>query len=63
MMGDEIRLLNFGERLHGKTLSMWKENIKINVKETGYIFVHYVQQARDSVRWRILVSLVLSVWD
>jgi hypothetical protein len=50
-----------GKRPHGRPRSRWEDNIKIDLKEIGYVGVDWIHLAQDREQWRALVSTVMKL--
>jgi hypothetical protein len=44
------------------TFDRWVDNIKMNLKETGWDGVDWIDVAQDRDQWRALVNTVLNLW-
>jgi hypothetical protein len=49
-----------GKRALGRPRSRWKDNISMNLGETGWAVVEWIHQAQDRVQWRTLVNTVMN---
>jgi len=45
----------------GKPRSRWKDNIKMDLQEVGYVGMDWIELAQDRERWRTLVSAVMNL--
>jgi hypothetical protein len=64
--GDEKYKQNFGlrtveKRPLGRLRRRWEENIRMDLRETGWEFVDWIQLAQDSDQWRALVVTVMNL--
>jgi hypothetical protein len=50
-----------GKRPLGRPRCKWKDNIKMNLRETGWGNVDWTDLAQDMDRWRALVNTVLNL--
>jgi hypothetical protein len=50
-----------GKRLLGRPRRKWMDNVKIDLRETGWGDVDWIDLARDRVQWRALVKAVMNV--
>jgi hypothetical protein len=49
-----------GKRPLGRLRCRWEDNIKIDVKETGWEDVDWIHLAQDTDQWRALVNAVMN---
>jgi hypothetical protein len=49
-----------GKRPLGRTRRMWKDNIKMNLRETGIDEANWIQLAQDRAWWRGFVNTVMN---
>jgi ferric iron reductase protein FhuF len=50
-----------GKRPLGRPRHRWMDNIKMDLKETGWVSVVWIDTARDRDQWRALVNTVLNL--
>jgi hypothetical protein len=50
-----------GRRQLERPRHSWEENIKIDLKETGYDGVDWIHLSQDTVRWRALVNTIANL--
>jgi hypothetical protein len=50
-----------GKRPLGKPRCRWEDNIKMNLRDTGFGIVDWIYMARDRDRWRALVNTVMNL--
>jgi hypothetical protein len=50
-----------GKRPLGKPACRWVDDIKINLRETGWGGVYWIDLAQDSEQWRALVNTVMNL--
>jgi hypothetical protein len=48
-----------GMRPLGRLRRRWVDNIKIDLREIGWVGVDWVDLAQDRVQWRVLVNKVM----
>jgi hypothetical protein len=41
-----------GKRQHGNLWCRWRDNIKTDLKEVGYMDVDWIQVVHDKIQWR-----------
>jgi hypothetical protein len=46
----------------GRPRRRWKDGIRMDLRETGWGSVEFIQLAQDSDRWRALVNAVMNPW-
>ena len=51
-----------GRRPLGRPKPRWEDNIKMDLQEVGCGGTDWIELAKDSDRWRRLLSAVLSLW-
>jgi hypothetical protein len=51
-----------GKRPLGRPRRRWKDNIKMDLLETGLSVVDCIGLAEDRYRWRSLVNSVMNLW-
>jgi transcription termination factor 2 len=49
-----------GKRPLGRPRRRWKDNIKMDVRETGIDEANWIQVAQDRVQWRAFVNTVMN---
>jgi hypothetical protein len=50
-----------GRRLSGRPRRRWVENIKMDLKETGWDVIDWTDLAQDRDKWRALVNTVMNL--
>jgi transcription termination factor 2 len=50
-----------GKRPLGRPRRKWKDNIKMDLRETGIDGANWIQLAPDRVQWRACVNTVMSL--
>jgi hypothetical protein len=50
-----------GRRLLGRHRRRWEDNIRINLRETGFGDVDWIHLAQDRDRWRALVNTLMNL--
>jgi transcription termination factor 2 len=50
-----------GKRPLGRPRRRWKDNIKMDLRETGIDGVNWIQLAKDRVQWRACVNTVINL--
>jgi hypothetical protein len=50
-----------GRRLLGRPRRTWEDNIKMELRETGFGDVDWIHWAQDRDRWRALVITVMKL--
>jgi hypothetical protein len=51
-----------GKRPLGRPRRRWEDNIKMDLRETGFGDVDWIHLVRDRDRWRDLVNTVMNLW-
>jgi hypothetical protein len=51
-----------GKRPLGRPRSRWVDNIKIDLREIGWVGVYWIDLAQDRDQWRALVNTVINLW-
>jgi hypothetical protein len=51
-----------GKRPLGRPRRRWKNNIKMDLTETGIDGANWIRLAQDRVQWRVLVNTVMNLW-
>jgi hypothetical protein len=51
-----------GKRPLGRPRRRWADNIKMDLRQTGWNFMDWIDVAQDRDQWRILVNTVLNLW-
>jgi hypothetical protein len=49
-----------GKRPLGRPRHRWKDNIKMDLRETGIDEVNWIRVAQDRVQWRAFVNMVVN---
>jgi hypothetical protein len=50
-----------GKRPLGRPKLRWEDRIRMDLKETGWGSVDWIQLAQDRDRWRVLVNMVMNL--
>jgi hypothetical protein len=50
------------KRLLGRPRRRWENGIRMNLRETGWGSVDWIQLAQDRDRWRALANTVMNLW-
>jgi len=50
-----------GKRPLGKPRRRWEDNIKMDLKELGYVGMDWIELVQDRDRWRALVNTVMNL--
>jgi hypothetical protein len=50
-----------GKRPLGRPRRRWEDNIKIDLRETGFGDVDWIHLAQDRDRWRALVNTIMNL--
>jgi transcription termination factor 2 len=50
-----------GKRPLGRPRRRWKDNIKVDLRETGIDEANWIQLAQDGVQWRACVNRVMNL--
>jgi hypothetical protein len=50
-----------GKRPLGRPRRRWKDNIKMDLRETGIYGANCIRLARDRVHWRAFVNMVMNL--
>jgi hypothetical protein len=45
----------------GRTKRRWEDDIKTELKETGYKSVDWIHLAQGRVKWRVLVNTIMNL--
>jgi hypothetical protein len=48
-------------RAPGRPWRRWADNIKIDLRETGWDGMDWIDVAQDSVRWRVLMNTIMNL--
>jgi hypothetical protein len=51
-----------GKRPLGRPKCRWVENIKIDLRETGWDGIDWITLAQDRDQWRALMNTVMNLW-
>jgi hypothetical protein len=51
-----------GKRPLGRQRRRWVANIKINLREVGWVGMNWIDLAEDRDQWRALVNAVMNLW-
>jgi hypothetical protein len=51
-----------GKRPLGRPRRRWEDGIRMDLRETGWGSVEWIQLAEDSDRWWALVNTVMKLW-
>jgi hypothetical protein len=52
-----------GKRPLGRPRRRWMNNIRMDLRETGWDSRDWINLARDRDRWRALVNTLMNLWD
>jgi hypothetical protein len=50
-----------GKRPLGRRRRRWVDNIKMNIREIGWVCMNWIDLAQDSDQWRALVDTVINL--
>jgi hypothetical protein len=50
-----------GKRPLGRTRQRWMKNIKMNLRETGWGGLDWIDLSQDSDQWRALVNTIMNL--
>jgi hypothetical protein len=50
-----------GRRPMGRPTRRWEDNIRMDVREVGCVYVDWMELAQDRDRWHALVSAVMNL--
>jgi hypothetical protein len=50
-----------GRRPLGRPRRRWEYNIKMNIREVGWVGMNWIELAQDRDRWRALVNAVMNL--
>jgi hypothetical protein len=51
-----------GKRPLGRPRRRWVDNIKMDLRETGWVDMDWIDLAQDRDQWRALLNTVINVW-
>jgi hypothetical protein len=51
-----------GRRPLGRPRRRWVDNIKMDLRETGWDGMDWIDLAQDTGHWRALVNTVMNLW-
>jgi hypothetical protein len=51
-----------GKRPLERPRRRWEDNIKMDLREIGFVDVDWIHLSQDRDRWRALVNAVMSLW-
>jgi transcription termination factor 2 len=51
-----------GKRPLGRPRRMWRDNIRMDLRETGWGGMDWIDLAEDRDQWRALVNTVMNLW-
>jgi hypothetical protein len=51
-----------GNRPLGRPIRRWMDNIKVDLRETGWDGMDLIERAQDRDQWRSLVNTVMNLW-
>jgi hypothetical protein len=65
--GEEDCIYNIGGKARrkettGRPRHTWVNNIKMDLRETGWNGVYWIDKAEDRDQWTALVNMVLNLW-
>jgi hypothetical protein len=46
----------------GRTRRRWMDNIEMDLRETGWFGMDWIDLAQDRDQWRALVNAVMNLW-
>jgi hypothetical protein len=46
----------------GRQRSRWVDNIKMDLRETGWDDMDWIDLVQDRDKWRALVNIVMNLW-
>jgi hypothetical protein len=49
-------------RALGRPIYKWEDNIKMDLRETGWGDMDWIVQAQDRDQWRAFVNKVMNIW-
>jgi hypothetical protein len=50
-----------GKRPLGRSRCRWVDNTKVNLRETGWAGMDWIDLTQDSYQWRVLVNTVMNL--
>jgi hypothetical protein len=50
-----------GTRPLGRSRSRWKDNIRMNLREMGWVGIYWIDLVQDRDQWRALVNTVMNL--
>jgi hypothetical protein len=50
-----------GRRLLGRPRRRWEDNIKMDLRDAGWVGMNWIELAEDRDRWRALVNAVMNL--
>ena len=51
-----------GNRPLGRPRHRWEDNIKMGLREVGWVGIEWIDLAQDRDSWRALVNAVMNFW-
>jgi hypothetical protein len=51
-----------GKRPLGRPRHVWVDNFKMDIRETGWGGMDWIDLAQDRDQWRALVNMVMNLW-
>jgi hypothetical protein len=51
-----------GKRPLGRPRCRWEDNIKMDLRETGWGGMDWIDLAEDRGQWRALVNIAMNLW-
>jgi hypothetical protein len=51
-----------GKRSLGRRRRKWEDNIKMDLREIGWVGMDWIDLAQDRDQWRALVNMVMNLW-
>jgi hypothetical protein len=51
-----------GKRQLGRLRHRWEDGIRMDLRETGWRSVEWIQLAQDMDRWQAVVNMVMNLW-
>jgi hypothetical protein len=51
-----------GKRPQGRSRRRWADNIKMDLREIGWVDMDWIDLAEDRNQWKVLVNAVMNIW-
>jgi hypothetical protein len=67
-MGEESKVYRVmvgkpeGKRPLGRPRRRWEDGVRVDLRQTGWGSVEWIQLADDRNRWRVLVNTEMNLW-